>query len=81
MKLISVFSNKINIHLRESINIGLGEALGYRQRNRNELREIKRLVESGQTWEQNDVKSEVVQVHLNCLQVRSDNLKPNPSET
>ena len=64
-----MFSDKINIHLRESINIGLGEALGYRQRNRNELREIKRLVEAGQSWENIDVRREVLQIHLNCLQV------------
>ena len=64
-----MFSDKINIHLRESINIGLGEALGYRQRNRNELREIKRLVEAGQSWEKIDVRREVLQIHLNCLQV------------
>ena len=64
-----MFSDKINIHLRESINIGLGEALGYRQRNRNELRDIKRLVEAGQSWEKIDVRREVLQIHLNCLQV------------
>ena len=64
-----MLSDKINIHLRESINIGLGEALGYRQRNRNESREIKRLVEAGQSWEKIDVRREVLQIHLNCLQV------------
>ena len=63
------FSDKINIHLRESINIGLGEALSYRQRNRNELREIKRLIETGEKFEMRDLRREVIQVHLNCLQV------------
>ena len=70
--LVKFFRNKINIHLREIIYLGLGEPLAYRQRNRNELREIMRLVSADKfSLNEDKVKlwRELVQIHLNALLV------------
>ena len=71
-----MFREKVNMHLRESICLGLGDKVSCRAQNRIEMREIEKLCRLSQNPFENldpkkfEQRKRITELHLSVLKVK-----------